>query len=106
MGYDLFLPEPGKDGRYIVFEDGFSGTQLNERIEFGESYTGNQEIFRLTVETDAGDGWDLHGQKIGQFSSEIESEFCVDYIKVWQNENYEQYVIDDSYFAGTLDKES
>uniref|UniRef100_UPI00272D9C34 hypothetical protein n=1 Tax=Dubosiella newyorkensis TaxID=1862672 RepID=UPI00272D9C34 len=39
------------------------------------------------------------------YSQEIErdSEFLIDYIKVWQNENYEQYIIDDSKFPGGLD---
>ncbi|MCC8016275.1 MAG: glycoside hydrolase family 16 protein [Clostridiales bacterium] len=65
-----------------------------------------KEYLRLTVEIDAGDGWGPHGQKIGQFDENGESEFCVDYVKVWQNSDYEQYVIDDSKFAGTLDTEN
>ncbi len=62
-----------------------------------------KEFLRLTVEIDAGDGWGPHGQKIGQFDHANDSEFLIDYVKVWQNENYEQYVIDDSKFPGELD---
>lgn len=62
-----------------------------------------KEFLRLTVEIDAGDGWGPHGQKIGQFDHSSDSEFLIDYVKVWQNENYEQYVIDDSKFPGGLD---
>lgn len=62
-----------------------------------------KEFLRLTVEIDAGDGWGPHGQKIGQFSHESDSEFLIDYVKVWQNENYEPYTIDDSKFPGDLD---
>lgn len=47
-----------------------------------------------------------HGQKIGAFDTEGKSEFLVDYIKVWQNTNYEQYEISDDKFAGTLDTEN
>lgn len=27
----------------------------------------------------------------------------VDYVKVWQNENYEKYILDDDVFPGELD---
>lgn len=43
--YDLSVPEVGKDGWYLVFEDNFDGTALNENIKFGDSYTGNREIW-------------------------------------------------------------
>lgn len=62
-----------------------------------------KEFLRLTVEIDAGDAWGPHGQDIGQFDHDSNSEFCVDYVKVWQNENYIQYTIDDSMFPGDLD---
>lgn len=64
-----------------------------------------KEFLRLTVEIDAGDGWGPHGQKIGQFSHDNsqDTDFLVDYVKVWQNENYEQYIIDDDEFDGTVD---
>lgn len=65
-----------------------------------------KEFLRLTCEIDAGDEWGPHGQKIGAFDTENPSEFLVDYIKVWQNSNYEQYEIDDSKFAGTLDTDN
>ena len=29
--------------------------------------------------------------------------FMIDYVKVWQNENYEQFIQDDSEFEGNLD---
>lgn len=62
-----------------------------------------QEFLRLTVEIDAGDGWGPHGMKIGQFDHESDSVFYVDYVKVWQNEGYTPYQIDDDKFPGTLD---
>lgn len=65
-----------------------------------------KEFLRLTCEIDAGDEWGPHGQKIGAFDTEGKSEFLVDYIKVWQNTNYEQYEISDDKFAGTLDTEN
>lgn len=63
------------------------------------------EFLRLTVEIDAGDGWGPHGQKIGQFShnNEDNQDFLIDYVKVWQNENYEQYIQSDDEFKGRLD---
>lgn len=63
-----------------------------------------KEFLRLTVEIDAGDEYGPHGQEIGAFDHTTSSEFCVDYVKVWQNENYEPYIIDDSMFPGTLDQ--
>lgn len=63
-----------------------------------------KEFLRLTVEIDAGDESGPHGQNIGAFNHETSSEFCVDYIKVWQNENYEPFIIDDAKFSGTLDQ--
>lgn len=43
--YDLSLPVLGEDGWYLVFEDDFDGTTLNEGIIFGENYDGNREIW-------------------------------------------------------------
>lgn len=63
-----------------------------------------KEFLRLTCEIDAGDESGPHGQMIGAFDHTTSSKFCVDYIKVWQNENYEPYIIDDSMFPGTLDQ--
>lgn len=60
-----------------------------------------KEFLRLTVEIDAGDKYGPHGQRIGAFKES--AVFYVDYVKVWQNKNYEQYIIDDSQFAGDLD---
>lgn len=64
-----------------------------------------KEFLRLTVEIDAGDGWGPHGQKIGKFSHENskDSDFMVDYVKVWQNENYEQFIKSDEEFEGKVD---
>lgn len=64
-----------------------------------------KEFLRFTVEIDAGDGWGPHGQKIGQFShnNEDNDDFMVDYVKVWQNENYEQYIKPDDYYSGSVD---
>ncbi|MGN0447570.1 MAG: family 16 glycosylhydrolase [Acutalibacteraceae bacterium] len=64
-----------------------------------------RQFLRLTVEIDAGDGWGPHGQNIGQFShnNEDNEDFMIDYVKVWQNENYEPYIKDDSEFTGSFD---
>lgn len=64
-----------------------------------------KEFLRLTVEIDAGDGWGPHGQKIGKFSHDNtdNDDFLIDYVKVWQNENYEQFIQPDDAFAGELD---
>lgn len=62
-----------------------------------------KEFLRLTVEIDAGDGWGPHSQEIGLFDTASDSEFLVDYVKVWQNENYAQYEIEDDKFPGGLD---
>lgn len=64
-----------------------------------------KEFLRLTVEIDAGDGWGPHAQKIGKFSKDNadNDDFMVDYVKVWQNENYEQYIKSDDKFTGELD---
>lgn len=64
-----------------------------------------KEFLRLTVEIDAGDGFGPHGQKIGQFShnNENNGDFLIDYVKVWQNENYEQYIKSDDEYHGSLD---
>ena len=63
-----------------------------------------KEFLRLTVEIDAGNGWGPHGQKIGDFEhSAAADDFMIDYVKVWQNENYEQFIQDDSEFEGNLD---
>lgn len=64
-----------------------------------------KEFLRLTVEIDAGDGFGPHGQKIGQFShnNEDNDDFLIDYVKVWQNESYEQYIKSDDEYQGALD---
>lgn len=64
-----------------------------------------KEFLRLTVEIDAGDGWGPHGQKIGKFShnNEDNADFLIDYVKVWQNREYEQFIKDDSEFTGSFD---
>lgn len=56
------------------------------------------EFVRLTVEIDAGDGYGPHGERIGKFTNGEETTFYIDYVKVWQNKTYEQYIIDDSQF--------
>lgn len=64
-----------------------------------------KEFLRLTVEIDAGDGSGPHGQEIGQFShsNSDNDDFEIDYVKVWQNENYEKYIKDDREFKGSFD---
>ena len=43
--YDLSVPVLNQDGWYLVFEDDFDGSALNENITFGERYNGNKEIW-------------------------------------------------------------
>lgn len=64
-----------------------------------------REFLRLTVETDAGDGWGPHGQKIGKFSHDNSKneDFIIDYVKVWQNSSYEKSIREDESFEGTLE---
>ena len=56
------------------------------------------EFLRLTVEMDAGDGWGPHGQKIGKFDSNAQPVFYVEQVKVMQNLNYQQYILEDGQF--------
>jgi len=67
-----------------------------------------REFLRLTVEIDAGDGWGPHAQEIGQFShnNEDNDDFLIDYVKVYQNEKFEQYIKDDSEFEGLIDMDN
>lgn len=83
---------------YVFYIDGEPTWATN-----GGGVSKVKEFLRLTVEIDAGDGWGPHGQEIGQFSHEGDSEFLIDYVKVWQNENYEKYIISDDVFPGSLD---
>jgi len=64
-----------------------------------------KEFLRLTVEIDAGNGWGPHGQRIGKFShnNEDNDDFLIDYVKVWQNENYEQFIKSDDDYKGSID---
>lgn len=64
-----------------------------------------KEFLRLTCEIDAGDQWGPHGQKIGKFShnNDENQDFMVDYVKVYQNESFEQYIRNDDDFPGNLD---
>lgn len=52
----------------------------------------------------AGDGWGSHGQKIGRFNDDAAADdFCVDHVKVYQNENDLSAVQPDSDFTGSFD---
>lgn len=64
-----------------------------------------REFLRLTVEIDAGDGYGPHGQKIGRFSHDNakNDDFVIDYVKVWQNEQFEPFIREDDSFVGSLD---
>lgn len=63
-----------------------------------------KEFLRLTVEIDAGDGYGPHGQKIGKFSHDEDADdFMIDYVKVWQNENYEKFIKNDSEYTENMD---
>lgn len=127
MGHALLWDGYGKDGKvddYIGnleqdLYDGYHTFALKWTPEYYVYYIDNKptwatkggdvskvkEFLRLTVEIDAGDGWGPHGQKIGSFShkNEDNEDFLIDYVKVWQNENYEQYIKDDNDFEGSVD---
>ena len=63
-----------------------------------------REFLRLTVEIDAGNEWGPHGKNIGSFDDRISADdFMIDYVKVLQNEEFEQCIKDDSEFNGSLD---
>ncbi|NLZ28334.1 MAG: glycoside hydrolase family 16 protein [Firmicutes bacterium] len=62
-----------------------------------------RQFLRLTVEIDAGDTFGPHGQRIGHFNYDEEPEFVIDYVKVYQNSNYEEFIMDDEQFPGELD---
>lgn len=98
-GYHTFALKWTPD-YYVYYIDGKAAWASNEG---GVSKV--KEFLRLTVEIDAGDGWGPHGQKIGQFShnNEDNEDFLIDYVKVWQNENYEQFIRSDDSFNGKLD---
>lgn len=83
---------------YVFYIDGVATWATNAG---GVSHV--KEFLRLTCEIDAGDQYGPHGRKIGKFNDNEEYEFYIDYVKVWQNSNYEQFIIDDSSFAGDLD---
>lgn len=127
MGHALLWDGYGKDGRVADYigeleqdlYDGYHTFALKWTPDYYVFYIDGkatwatdaggvskvQEFLRLTVEIDAGDGWGPHGQKIGQFShnNEDNDDFLIDYVKVWQNENYEQYIKSDETFEGSLD---
>lgn len=127
MGHALLWDGYGKDGRVADYigeleqdlYDGYHTFALKWTPDYYVFYIDGkatwatdaggvskvQEFLRLTVEIDAGDGWGPHGQKIGQFShnNENNNDFLIDYVKVWQNENYEQYIKSDDAFEGSLD---
>lgn len=127
MGHALLWDGYGKDGKvddYIGdleqnLYDGYHTYALKWTPEYYVFYIDGQptwatdggdvskvkEFLRLTVEIDAGDGWGPHGQEIGQFShnNADNEDFMIDYVKVWQNENYEQFIRDDDEFKGKND---
>ncbi|MGN1123975.1 MAG: family 16 glycosylhydrolase [Eubacterium sp.] len=127
MGHALLWDGYGKDSKVednvVSLEqdlyDGYHTYALKWTPEFYVFYIDGQptwatdaggvskvrEFLRLTVEIDAGDGWGPHGQNIGKFShnNADNDDFMIDYVKVWQNENYEQYIRNDDEFEGTAD---
>ncbi len=72
---------------YIFFIDGYATWATN-----AGGVCKVPEFLRFTNEIDAGDGWGPHGQKIGKFSHQGEAAMEVDYIRVYQNANYEQFI--------------
>ncbi len=127
MGHALLWDGYGKDGRVADYigelkqdlYDGYHTFALKWTPDYYVYYIDGKatwatdeggvskvkEFLRLTVEIDAGDGWGPHGQKIGKFShnNEENDDFLIDYVKVWQNENYEQYIKSDDEYKGSLD---
>lgn len=127
MGHALLWDGYGKDGRVADYigeleqdlYDGYHTFALKWTPDYYVYYIDGKatwatdeggvskvkEFLRLTVEIDAGDGWGPHGQKIGKFShnNEDNNDFLIDYVKVWQNENYEQYIKSDDEYQGSLD---
>lgn len=127
MGHALLWDGYGKDGRVADYigeleqdlYDGYHTFALKWTPDYYVYYIDGKatwatdeggvskvkEFLRLTVEIDAGDGWGPHGQKIGKFShnNEDNDDFLIDYVKVWQNENYEQYIKSDDEYHGSLD---
>lgn len=127
MGHALLWDGYGKDGKvedYIGsleqdLYDGYHTYALKWTPEYyvfyidgkptwatdGGEVSKVKEFLRLTVEIDAGDGYGPHGQKIGLFSHDNDDndDFMIDYVKVWQNENYEQFIKNDDEFEGSMD---
>lgn len=50
------------------------------------------QFIRFTNEIDAGDGVGPHGEKIGQFDHGSAASFEVEYVRVYQNQNYEKFI--------------
>lgn len=127
MGHALLWDGYGKDGRVADYigeleqdlYDGYHTFALKWTPDYYVYYIDGKatwatdeggvskvkEFLRLTVEIDAGDTYGPHGQKIGKFShnNEENDDFLIDYVKVWQNENYEQYIKSDDEYQGSLD---
>ncbi len=127
MGHALLWDGYGKDGRVADYigdleqdlYDGYHTFALKWTPDYYVYYIDGKatwatdeggvskvkEFLRLTVEIDAGDTYGPHGQKIGKFSHDNadNDDFMVDYVKVWQNENYEQYIKSDDEYQGSLD---
>lgn len=127
MGHALLWDGYGKDGKVSDYKvdleqdlyDGYHTFALKWTPEYYVYYIDGvatwatsdgdvsrvREFLRLTVEIDAGDGWGPHGQEIGLFShnNEDNDDFMIDYVKVYQNENFEKEIIDDSEFGGDID---
>ncbi|WP_448921224.1 hypothetical protein [Eubacterium sp.] len=96
INYVVCVFEWYKQYRYII--------NLSLKDSLGLTY--RLRLSRLPCEQTcyAGDGWGPHGQKIGQFDdTKAADDFEVEYIKVYQNSNYEQYIQDDSEFDGSVD---
>lgn len=72
---------------YIFFIDGYATWATN-----AGGVCKVPEFLRFTNEIDAGDGWGPHGQKIGQFPHKGYASMEIDYIKVYQNKNYESFI--------------
>lgn len=110
--YDLSVPTLNKDGWYLVFDDDFDGDGINQNIKFGENYKGNKEIWTYSPHAIRWESNDKdkpeqacywYPDMVEVKDSKAADDFEVEYIKVYQNSNYEQYIQDDSEFKGSVD---
>lgn len=72
---------------YIFFIDGYATYATN-----AGGVCKVPEFLRFTNEIDAGDGYGPHGQVMGKFPHDVSAATYVDYIRVYQNVSYENFI--------------